>query len=66
VSIYANFFDLGGTSPQLLEVHASIRRSLQCEITVVDLNLYPRISALAARMAGTGRGRPSALSKSAQ
>ncbi|HTB67220.1 MAG TPA: non-ribosomal peptide synthetase [Steroidobacteraceae bacterium] len=53
VGVEDNFFDLGATSLQILEVHASVRRSLPCEISVVDLFRYPRISALAARMSGT-------------
>jgi amino acid adenylation domain-containing protein len=52
VGVDDNFFDLGATSLQILEVHASVRRSLPCEISVVDLFQYPRISALAARMTG--------------
>jgi Phosphopantetheine attachment site len=41
VSIDGNFFDLGDTSLQLPGVHASIRRFLPCEITVVDLFRHP-------------------------
>jgi hypothetical protein len=46
-----NFFDLGGTSLALLEVHASISRSLASDLTVIEMFQYPRISALAARLA---------------
>jgi hypothetical protein len=45
-----NFFDLGGTSLGLMEVHASIKRSMKSDITVVEMFQYPRISALAERL----------------
>jgi len=50
VGVDDNFFDLGGTSLGLIEVHASIRRSMATDITVVEMFQYPRISALAERM----------------
>ena len=50
VGVDENFFDLGGTSLGLMEVHASIRRSMASDITVVEMFQYPRISALAERM----------------
>ena len=50
VGVDDNFFDLGGTSLGLMEVHASIMRSMSSDITVVEMFQYPRISALADRM----------------
>jgi len=50
VGIDDNFFDCGGTSLQLIQVHATIRTVMNIEITVVDLFQYPRISALAATL----------------
>jgi hypothetical protein len=50
VGIEDNFFDCGGTSLQLIQVHATIRTVMNIEITVVDLFQYPRISALAASL----------------
>lgn len=50
VGIDDNFFDCGGTSLQLIQVHATIRTVMNIEITVVDLFQYPRISALAASL----------------
>jgi amino acid adenylation domain-containing protein len=47
VGTHDNFFDLGGTSLQLLQVHATIRAVIQCEIAVVDLFQYSRVSDLA-------------------
>lgn len=61
-----NFFDLGGTSLQLIQVHAIIRRTMHADITLVDLFQYPRISALAARLqrstAAAAPSLPGALS----
>jgi len=51
VGVEDNFFDLGGTSLGLMEVHASISRSLASDLTVIEMFQYPRISALAARLA---------------
>jgi non-ribosomal peptide synthetase component F len=54
VGLNDNFFDLGGTSLQLIQVHATIASVMHSDLTVVDLFLYPRISALAARLATNG------------
>jgi amino acid adenylation domain-containing protein len=51
VGLNDNFFDLGGTSLQLIQVHATIASVMHSDLTVVDLFQYPRISALAARLA---------------
>lgn len=51
LGIEDNFFDLGGTSLQLIAVHATISASMTSAITIVDLFEYPRISALAAHLA---------------
>jgi amino acid adenylation domain-containing protein len=48
VGLDDNFFDLGGTSLQLIEVHATIRAIMRADVNIVDLFQYPRISALAA------------------
>jgi len=55
VGVDDNFFDLGGTSLGLMEVHANIKRSMTSDITVVEMFQYPRISALAERMTRTTR-----------
>ena len=64
VGVDDNFFDLGGTSLGLMEVHANIKRSMSSDITVVELFQYPRISALAERMTRTAP--PRAATRSAQ
>ncbi len=48
VSRSANFFDLGGTSLQLLEVHAELQREIGPEITLMTLLQHPQIADLAA------------------
>lgn len=55
VGVDDNFFDLGGTSLGLMEVHANMRRTLASDVTIVEMFQYPRISALAARLT---RGAP--------
>lgn len=50
VGTHDNFFDLGGTSLQVVEIHARIRATVGCDITVVDLFQYPQISGLAAAL----------------
>src|SRR6202035_535697 len=57
VGVDDNFFDLGGTSLGLMEVHANIKRSMTSDITVVEMFQYPQISALAERMTRTVRAR---------
>ena len=54
VGLNDNFFDLGGTSLQLIQVHATIASVMDNDLTVVDLFQYPRISTLAARLATDG------------
>jgi amino acid adenylation domain-containing protein len=58
VGLNDNFFDLGGTSLQLIQVHATIASIMHSDLTVVDLFQYPRISALAARLAPNGGTAP--------
>lgn len=65
IGVDDNFFDLGGTSLQLVDVHARVQRSLAREVTVVELFEYPRISALAAYLAERSAGATPAPSPSA-
>jgi amino acid adenylation domain-containing protein len=50
-----NFFDLGGTSLQLIEAHAAIGEAFDIPIAVVDLFEHPNIKALAAKIDGGRR-----------
>lgn len=43
-----NFFDLGGSSLQMLRVHAALAPRLPRPVSIVDLFTYPRIRALVA------------------
>jgi acyl-coenzyme A synthetase/AMP-(fatty) acid ligase/acyl carrier protein len=47
VGIYDNFFDLGGHSLILVQVHRKLREAFEKEVSMVDLFRYPTISALA-------------------
>ncbi|MDO9712574.1 non-ribosomal peptide synthetase [Paracraurococcus lichenis] len=57
VALDANFFDLGGTSLQLIEAHGLISAAVAGPVAVVDLFEHPTIRALAARIDG-GAARP--------
>ena len=46
VGIQDNFFDLGGHSLLLVQVHSKLRQALATELTITDLFRYPTINAL--------------------
>jgi acyl carrier protein len=60
VGLDDNFFDLGGTSLQIIAVHARITAAMKCDISVVDLFQFPSIGALAARLRRDTRASPPA------
>jgi amino acid adenylation domain-containing protein len=43
----ANFFDLGGTSLQMVRIHAEIKAQLADNVAITDLFAHPRVSDLA-------------------
>ena len=47
VSIYDNFFDIGGHSLLLIQVHSKLQEAFTQPISIVDLFQYPTIHALA-------------------
>lgn len=47
VGIYDNFFDLGGHSLLLVQIHAKLREVLNTNISIVNLFEYPTINSLA-------------------
>lgn len=51
VSIYDNFFDLGGNSVLTIPVCSQIQETLNPDISVVDLFTYPTVSAFAQYLA---------------
>jgi amino acid adenylation domain-containing protein len=59
VGVDDNFFDLGGTSLQLMQVHARMTTVMQHDLTLVDLFRYPCIKALVARLTSLHGAPPS-------
>ncbi|HLM55240.1 MAG TPA: amino acid adenylation domain-containing protein [Pyrinomonadaceae bacterium] len=55
VGVNDNFFDLGGHSLLLVQVHNRLRKAFDAEITMLDLFKYPTISALAGYIAPAGQ-----------
>ncbi|HYY97495.1 MAG TPA: amino acid adenylation domain-containing protein, partial [Pyrinomonadaceae bacterium] len=55
VGVNENFFDLGGHSLLLVQVHNRLRKTFDAEITMLDLFKYPTISALAGHIAPAGQ-----------
>jgi acyl carrier protein len=51
----ANFFDLGGTSLQMVRIHAELRQRLGLDINIVDLFAHPRVCDLARFLDGRGK-----------
>ena len=47
LSTHDNFFDLGGHSLLMAQVHARLREVLQTEVPVIELFKYPTVSSLA-------------------
>ncbi|MCG6136127.1 MAG: amino acid adenylation domain-containing protein [Nostoc sp. LLA-1] len=46
IGIHDNFFDLGGNSLLIVQLHNELRENLQQELSVVELFQYPTINAL--------------------
>jgi amino acid adenylation domain-containing protein len=53
-----NFFDLGGDSLKLIEVHSRLRKQLDRKLSLVDLFEFPTIEALVERLEGQTNARP--------
>jgi amino acid adenylation domain-containing protein/FkbM family methyltransferase len=47
VGVHDNFFDLGGKSLLLLQVHTRLREAFDCKLSVLDLFQHPTVSTLA-------------------
>lgn len=56
VGIHDNFFDLGGHSLRLLQVHLKLREILQLELPLFELFQYPTVTALAIHLQTGGNG----------
>jgi aryl carrier-like protein len=55
VGIHDNFFEVGGTSLLLVQVHSKLRAKLNTELSVVELFRYPTIHALAQYLSRGGQ-----------
>jgi acyl carrier protein len=51
VGIHDNFFDLGGHSMSLVQIHGKLRARLKRELSVVEMFRYPTVNALAKHLA---------------
>jgi natural product biosynthesis luciferase-like monooxygenase protein len=58
LSTHDNFFDLGGHSLLMAQVHARLREVLQTEVPVIELFKYPTVSSLAKYFNGRQNLRP--------
>ena len=57
INVGENFFDMGGNSLQLIEVHEGIRQKLDCKLEIMELFRYPCIRALAEHLSGATTAR---------
>jgi len=60
VDIHSNFFDLGGRSIHLIQVHSKLKAVLKRYIPIIDLFRYPTIQSLSQRLS-LEQGEPSPL-----
>ena len=57
VAVHTNFFDLGGHSLLLAEVHARMQDELGVSLSMVDLFQFPTVAGVASHLDGGGDGR---------
>ncbi len=57
IGTHDTFFDLGGDSLQLIQVHSKLQKLLAVKFTITDLFQYPTVSALAERLGGGAQPR---------
>ncbi|HEX6293450.1 MAG TPA: phosphopantetheine-binding protein, partial [Herpetosiphonaceae bacterium] len=53
VGLYDNFFDLGGHSLLMVQIHSKLRNALGTDISMVDLFTYPTVSTIAQHLSQT-------------
>ena len=58
VGVHDSFFDLGGHSLQVVQVHARLVGRLGRDLPLVDLFTYPTVAALAAHLRPEGSAQP--------
>jgi acyl carrier protein len=56
VGVDDNFFDLGGHSLIMVQLHNKLREALNRKVSIIDMFKYPTISALAAHLGGEEAG----------
>jgi amino acid adenylation domain-containing protein len=59
VGLHDNFFDLGGHSLLVVQVHSRLRETFKTDLSVVEMFRHPTVSALAARVERAQSERPS-------
>lgn len=65
VGVSHNFFDLGGHSLLMVQIHGKLREILRKDVSIIDLFRYPTVSSLAAYLAAE-QAQPSSLNKPTQ
>ena len=60
VGIYQNFFDLGGRSIHIIQVHSKLQKVLKRDIPIIDLFKYPTIRSLSQHL-GQEQAKQSSL-----
>jgi amino acid adenylation domain-containing protein len=60
VGVRDNFFEVGGQSLKLMQVHHQLRARLEIDIPIVTLFQHPTVASLAAVLAARGAGGPAA------
>ncbi|MFP5262672.1 MAG: non-ribosomal peptide synthetase, partial [Blastocatellia bacterium] len=60
VGRYDNFFDLGGHSLLMVEVHSRLREVMNRDLSIVELFKFPTVSSLAQHLSGGDEARTSA------
>ncbi|MEM9457583.1 MAG: amino acid adenylation domain-containing protein, partial [Myxococcota bacterium] len=66
VSIHANFFEIGGTSLSLLQIHPRLRDEVGCDLPVAELFAHPTVHRLAQRLQRDAAGPQGAAQDRAQ
>jgi epothilone synthetase B len=59
IGIHDNFFDLGGNSIHVVQVHNKIRANIKSDVTIVAMFGHPTIAGLAAHLTGGATPEPS-------
>jgi amino acid adenylation domain-containing protein len=66
VGVDENFFDLGGDSLRLIEVHARLQKELRCELRVTELFQYTTIAAITQKLSNQSGGTSASADSAAE